>query len=214
ALVSAGYMAVHPHLSAPLEESPSLSSFFFFNDTATTEIYTLSLHDALPIFPVAVGRPRRGASRSGSIWDRVRVGRCVLFLTMPRSRRPPGSHEGRFVGPWAESIKQTSASVQTRASLILVILIEIVLAMHRAKALSQRRPEYGVGINGAPVGMKESWVSRMQMLNSPWRTMLTILAGQRPIEVMHTRPSGGIRWKVFCKTLVMGCGFCFAGRRS
>src|SRR2546429_5996406 len=28
---------------------PSLSSFFFFNDTATTEIYTLSLHDALPI---------------------------------------------------------------------------------------------------------------------------------------------------------------------
>src|SRR2546423_2691606 len=29
--------------------------FFFFNDTATTEIYTLSLHDALPICP------RRGA---------------------------------------------------------------------------------------------------------------------------------------------------------
>src|SRR5258708_9390780 len=27
-----------------------VSSFFFFNDTATTEIYTLSLHDALPIF--------------------------------------------------------------------------------------------------------------------------------------------------------------------
>src|SRR2546422_8317323 len=26
-------------------------SFFFFNDTATTEIYTLSLHDALPISP-------------------------------------------------------------------------------------------------------------------------------------------------------------------
>src|ERR1035438_10895452 len=31
------------------------SFFFFFNDTATTEIYTLSLHDALPICP----RPRR-----------------------------------------------------------------------------------------------------------------------------------------------------------
>src|SRR2546422_7525537 len=26
--------------------------FFFFNDTATTEIYTLSLHDALPIYPI------------------------------------------------------------------------------------------------------------------------------------------------------------------
>src|SRR4030043_204729 len=29
---------------------PCSSSFFFFNDTATTEIYTLSLHDALPIY--------------------------------------------------------------------------------------------------------------------------------------------------------------------
>src|SRR3712207_8448063 len=28
--------------------------FFFFNDTATTEIYTLSLHDALPIFGVTL----------------------------------------------------------------------------------------------------------------------------------------------------------------
>src|SRR6266496_6612984 len=31
--------------------------FFFFNDTATTEIYTLSLHDALPISPAATGWP-------------------------------------------------------------------------------------------------------------------------------------------------------------
>src|SRR5258708_22091675 len=30
--------------------SLSFCSFFFFNDTATTEIYTLSLHDALPIY--------------------------------------------------------------------------------------------------------------------------------------------------------------------
>src|SRR2546422_10170747 len=30
--------------------------FFFFNDTATTEIYTLSLHDALPISPAVVVR--------------------------------------------------------------------------------------------------------------------------------------------------------------
>src|SRR2546430_11109051 len=36
--------------------------FFFFNDTATTEIYTLSLHDALPIWPHGA-RPRRGARR-------------------------------------------------------------------------------------------------------------------------------------------------------
>src|SRR5208337_5656503 len=30
-------------------DAPCCFSFFFFNDTATTEIYTLSLHDALPI---------------------------------------------------------------------------------------------------------------------------------------------------------------------
>src|SRR2546430_4172937 len=33
-----------------------LLGFFFFNDTATTEIYTLSLHDALPISVAASGR--------------------------------------------------------------------------------------------------------------------------------------------------------------
>src|SRR5256885_14972573 len=36
---------------------PFLSFFFFFNDTATTEIYTLSLHDALPISLNIVGFP-------------------------------------------------------------------------------------------------------------------------------------------------------------
>src|SRR5437588_8719028 len=33
--------------------------FFFFNDPATTEIYTLSLHDALPIRPCADGHAHR-----------------------------------------------------------------------------------------------------------------------------------------------------------
>src|SRR5271165_7653889 len=33
--------------------------FFFFNDTATTEIYTLSLHDALPIFKARTDRFRQ-----------------------------------------------------------------------------------------------------------------------------------------------------------
>src|SRR5258708_19426656 len=36
--------------------TPSISIFFFFNDTATTEIYTLSLHDALPISAYVGGR--------------------------------------------------------------------------------------------------------------------------------------------------------------
>src|SRR5260221_14143619 len=47
--------------------------FFFFNDTATTEIYTLSLHDALPIWrwwlwpwsrPPSPGSPAMAAARS------------------------------------------------------------------------------------------------------------------------------------------------------
>src|SRR5256885_12250796 len=33
-------------------DNRQLDSFFFFNDTATTEIYTLSLHDALPIYTI------------------------------------------------------------------------------------------------------------------------------------------------------------------
>src|SRR3712207_5488687 len=40
--------------------------FFFFNDTATTEIYTLSLHDALPIWP---RRDRRGAHPRGRRYE-------------------------------------------------------------------------------------------------------------------------------------------------
>src|SRR5260221_11584941 len=39
--------------------------FFFFNDTATTEIYTLSLHDALPIYPFY----RNGPNDQGVGWN-------------------------------------------------------------------------------------------------------------------------------------------------
>src|SRR3989449_11694542 len=39
-----------------------LSLFFFFNDTATTEFYTLSLHDALPIRPYQRPHPPIGVA--------------------------------------------------------------------------------------------------------------------------------------------------------
>src|SRR5437762_12093351 len=46
--------------------------FFFFNDTATTEIYTLSLHDALPIWtrgwPATPPRPSPRPSSCGGWW--------------------------------------------------------------------------------------------------------------------------------------------------
>src|SRR2546428_5228994 len=56
--------------------------FFFFNDTATTEIYTLSLHDALPIFiaararlvpAVGHGLGKRVAAARGNVRERPRV---------------------------------------------------------------------------------------------------------------------------------------------
>src|SRR3989449_4377640 len=66
--------------------------FFFFNDTATTEIYTLSLHDALPILeggPVggaAPARRRLGARRRGPI-----VGGAVVLAVARADRPRPGN---------------------------------------------------------------------------------------------------------------------------
>src|SRR2546426_11600579 len=49
--------------------------FFFFNDTATTEIYTLSLHDALPIYHAGCARRQRAAGGAGEIRRVVPRGR-------------------------------------------------------------------------------------------------------------------------------------------
>src|SRR3712207_7267106 len=66
---------------------------FFFNDTATTEIYTLSLHDALPISPEDArdGRARRARAPPKARRGRARParrGRCVR-----RGRRSLRSEE-------------------------------------------------------------------------------------------------------------------------
>src|SRR5260221_2237745 len=53
-----------------LSDFPPYLFFFFFNDTATTEIYTLSLHDALPISFCSCFRPTL-TSGSGA-WPRRR----------------------------------------------------------------------------------------------------------------------------------------------
>src|SRR2546430_7789259 len=49
------------------------SSFFFFNDTATTEIYTLSLHDALPILRLGALRWYWNEHRFAEQYPRVRL---------------------------------------------------------------------------------------------------------------------------------------------
>src|SRR5438309_6107863 len=59
---------------------------FFFNDPTTPEIYTLSLHDALPIFP---GRAWRAASRPGSC---PRATKC----SWKRSRRRSEEHTSKL----------------------------------------------------------------------------------------------------------------------
>src|SRR3712207_8688526 len=58
--------------------------FFFFNDTATTEIYTLSLHDALPISPPAilVTQPSMFPNRVGWLSDSRPTGPPVS-LSLP-----------------------------------------------------------------------------------------------------------------------------------
>src|SRR2546429_9966139 len=73
--------------------------FFFFNDTATTEIYTLSLHDALPIWP----RPRR--SRAA------------------RRRPAPRRRETGVRAPRARSEEHTS-ELQSRLHLVCRLLLE------------------------------------------------------------------------------------------
>src|SRR2546430_10298192 len=62
----------------------SLFLFFFFNDTATTEIYTLSLHDALPIClrVKPSGRSSSSSSDPSRRWNRSRTG---LGRTIRRS---------------------------------------------------------------------------------------------------------------------------------
>src|SRR5260363_329216 len=64
-----------------------MRSYFFFNDTATTEIYTLSLHDALPIWD---GRDAPDAPGSGG---------CARSRDGRRSATPPACRRGRQSSP-------------------------------------------------------------------------------------------------------------------
>src|SRR5256886_6312945 len=67
--------------------------FFFFNDTATTEIYPLPLHDALPISPGGWGNGHGGACRNqtGIQWARV-----MVCLTSMQGLGKPGVNMGNL----------------------------------------------------------------------------------------------------------------------
>src|SRR5256885_14008710 len=65
-------------------------TFFFFNDTATTEIYTLSLHDALPISAAEMAALGTSAVPAKVA---VRAGPCpAFFCTDRKSTRLNSSH--------------------------------------------------------------------------------------------------------------------------
>src|SRR3712207_8635093 len=92
--------------------------FFFFNDTATTEIYTLSLHDALPIcFPVRRYTRRR--------WHRVAIRFPGL---LPRDKRaeyrsPTGRSQPAHSSGAGRSEEHTS-ELQSRQYLVCRLLLE------------------------------------------------------------------------------------------
>src|SRR5258708_31961333 len=77
-----------------------LSFFFFFNDTATTEIYTLSLHDALPISATQRRRgpdgSHAGADPPGRLGEELRAlrgDRADQHLRDRKSTRLNSSHQ-------------------------------------------------------------------------------------------------------------------------
>src|SRR3712207_9368989 len=89
----------------------------FFNDTATTEIYTLSLHDALPISPASgsarLGRRSRSAVRAAP----TRTARCPHAA---RGRRTPRTRRARPPPPRSE---EHTSELQSRQYLVCRLLL-------------------------------------------------------------------------------------------
>src|SRR3712207_7819483 len=92
-----------------------MNYYFFFNDTATTEIYTLSLHDALPISP-ACSRSRHATMRATTAPPRTRRKRSK---TRPRTSPTPP----RIARTTSRSEEHTS-ELQSRQYLVCRLLLE------------------------------------------------------------------------------------------
>src|SRR5260221_5048492 len=82
--------------------------FFFFNDTATTEIYTLSLHDALPIFH------RDKGSRYSSAGFPPAAGRCD----------PESSREWQGFALSETRSEEHTSELQSHSDLVCRLLLE------------------------------------------------------------------------------------------
>src|SRR3989440_3384719 len=101
----------------------SLFFFFFFNDTATTEIYTLSLHDALPIFA-------RQPVRLVLVFDDVRLRQRRAAGHLRRQRLDHGQEEGRPLTALhpergrAHRSEEHTSELQSRSDLVCRLLLE------------------------------------------------------------------------------------------
>src|SRR3712207_8219612 len=92
--------------------------FFFFNDTATTEIYTLSLHDALPIslrHAVVDLARRNGASDAVQTDLALAVGEACANVVV--HAYPPGD-----IGPLRS--EEHTSELQSRQYLVCRLLLE------------------------------------------------------------------------------------------
>src|SRR3712207_7843723 len=93
-----------------------VKSVFFFNDTATTEIYTLSLHDALPILDsfASGGAFQRKYDRRAASW-------CCVSAPGPSTRyRKCGDSSIA----WVTKIGRAHAELQSRQYLVCRLLLE------------------------------------------------------------------------------------------
>src|SRR5260370_41558186 len=97
-----------------LSQPPSFY-FFFFNDTATTEIYTLSLHDALPISPTPLAGGFAVCKTSGAGLGVARSGVPDCGRACLRSRTQ--------LGPANRSEEHTS-ELQSHLNLVCRLLLE------------------------------------------------------------------------------------------
>src|SRR3712207_9186842 len=97
---------------------PLFFCFFFFNDTATTEIYTLSLHDALPISDGhPLPRRRRGRAALGGHDGRPRA----VQRDRPAGHRLP---EPRHEEEGARRSEEHTSELQSRQYLVCRLLLE------------------------------------------------------------------------------------------
>src|SRR3712207_8545315 len=88
----------------------------FFNDTATTEIYTLSLHDALPIW-VRVSGPSASSATQAE--------RRPYSSQVPSTTSPPGARAERIVSQArAARSEEHTSELQSRQYLVCRLLLE------------------------------------------------------------------------------------------